>query len=75
MKAWFKKRGSEPTTWLGFALLVQSLGMLGKVNEAPMLADSIASAAEPLSRGDYVTGGATLLGGLLAIVMREKGDK
>lgn len=75
MKEWLKKRGSEATTYLGLAMLIQAIGILGKVNEAPMIAEGLTAAAEPLARGDYATGGAALIGGLLAIVMREKGGK
>lgn len=75
MKNWLKKRFAEPTTYLGLAMLMQAAGMLGKINEAPVIADSITAAAEPLARGDYATGSAALIGGLLAIVMREKGGK
>ena len=75
MKNWLKDRAAEPTTYIGLSLIVQALGMLAKVNEAPVIADSIAGAAEPLARGDYATGGAALLGGLLAVLMREKGKR
>lgn len=75
MKNWLKDRAKEPTTYIGLSLIVQAIGMLAKVSEAPMIADSIAGAAEPLARGDFATGGAALLGGILAVMMREKGRK
>lgn len=75
MKEWLRKRGGEPTTYIGLALLVQGLGALTKMNEAPIIADSITAAAEPLAQGDYATAATALIGGLLAIVMREKGGR
>ena len=75
MKDWLKKRAAEPTSYIGLALLVQGLGALGKINEAPIIADSITAAAEPLARGDYTTAGTAIIGGLLAILMREKGGR
>lgn len=75
MKDWLKKRGAEPTTYIGLALLVNGIGMLGKINEGPFIADAITAAAEPLAQGDYATATTALIGGLLAIVMREKGGR
>ncbi len=75
MRDWFKKRAAEPTSYIGLALLVQAIGTLTKMNEAPAIADAIHSAAEPLARGDYATAGTVAVGGLLAILMREKGGK
>lgn len=75
MKNWFKKRSAEPTTYLGLALLVQGIGTLTKMNEAPYVADAITAAAQPLASGDYTTAATAIIGGLLAVLMREKGSK
>lgn len=75
MKNWLKKRAAEPTSYIGLALLVQAIGTLTKMNEAPAIAEAIQSAADPLARGDYATAGTVAIGGLLAILMREKGGR
>lgn len=75
MKNWLKKRASEATTWLGLAFIIQGVGAVGKINEAPYVADAITAAAQPLASGDYTTAATAIIGGLLAVLMREKGNK
>lgn len=73
MKNWLKKRMNEPTTYMGLALVLNGVGTLGKIDEAPAIADAIVNAAGPLSSGDYGTAVSLILGGLLGVLMREKG--
>lgn len=75
MKNWFKKRAGEPTTYIGFALLIQAIGAFTKMNEAPVIAEAVTQAAEPLAGGDYIGAATIALGGLLGILMKEKGEK
>lgn len=70
-----KERLREPTTYLGISALIMGIGQLFKINEAPEIAQAVQGAAEPLAGGDYVTGGGLLISGILAVFMREKGNK
>lgn len=72
---WLSDRKKEPTTYIGLALLVQGVGALAKIDDAPMIADTIHQAATPLAAGDYAGAGTLLLGGILGMLMREKGKK
>ena len=74
-KQWLSDRRKEPTSIIGLALIVQGIGALTKMNEAPYIADSLTAAADPLARGDYATAGTMVLGGIMAILMREKGSR
>jgi len=71
----FKDRFKEPTTMLGLGAIIYGLGEIFKINEAPMIADSITQAAEPIANGDYNGGIALLLSGILGMFMREKSDR
>lgn len=75
MWAWLKMRIREPTTMIGLATVVAGAGQVAKISEAPQIADAIAQSAGPIATGDYVSGGALLIGGILGAFMREKGDK
>ncbi|MBX3495664.1 MAG: hypothetical protein KF769_05415 [Parvibaculum sp.] len=72
---WLKKRLAEPTTYLGLSASIYGVGMLGKVNEAPAVADAISTAAPALAAGDYVTGIALIVGGALGAFLKEKGGR
>jgi hypothetical protein len=69
---WLKQRKNEPTTYIGLALIAQGLGALFNFDGAPVVADTITAAAEPMARGDYATTATVVLGGLLGVFMREK---
>lgn len=73
MKNWIKKRADEPTTYLGLSALVAGLGMLFKINEAPMIAETLSQSAQTLAQGDFVTPAALLIGGILGMIKAEKG--
>ena len=73
MKSWLKKRINEPTTYMGLALVLNGFGTLGKIDEAPAIADAITAAANPMASGDYTTAATLIMGGLLGVLMREKG--
>jgi hypothetical protein len=74
MNDWLKKRLSEPTTYAGLAAIVMGAGQLGKVNEAPAVADAIVAAAPHLAAGNWLN--ALMIGlGSLAVLMKEKGGK
>ncbi|MFN3933621.1 MAG: hypothetical protein ACK4KX_03190 [Parvibaculum sp.] len=72
---WLKARAKEPTTYLGLSALIYGSGQLAKVNEAPAVADAVASAAPALAAGDWATGLMLLVGGILGALMREKGGR
>lgn len=71
---WLKKRAAEPSTYGGLAALTLGLGQLLKINEAPLIADSIGQAAPSLTSGDYATGGAMIFFGLLGAFLGERKD-
>ncbi len=75
MKNWFKDRLSEPTTYTAFALLIGAGGILGKMDEAPQIAQAVEASGQHFSTGDYMTGGLFLMTSLAGIFMREKGQK
>tara|TARA_R110002074_G_scaffold67298_1_gene158499 strand:- start:1156 stop:1380 length:225 start_codon:yes stop_codon:yes gene_type:complete len=70
---WFKARFREPTTWGGLSMFILSIGQLAKINEAPAIAHTIDAVAGPITSGDYATALTVALGGVLSIVLREKG--
>lgn len=70
-----KQRLREPTTYLGISALIMGLGQILDINEAHTVAKTVQGAAEPLASGDYATGGALLLSGILGMFMSEKGQK
>lgn len=74
MWAWFLRRVSEPSTWAGIAAVVSGAGVLGKVNEAPAIADAIGQAGPALASGDYL-GGGMIIAGALAMLLKDKGGK
>lgn len=74
MKEWFKKRVKEPSTFIGLALLVQAIGVLTKADGVSVVAESINQASQPLASGDYITAATIGLGGLMGVLMKEKGD-
>lgn len=73
--SWLKDRAKEPTTYLGLSALIYGAGTLAKVNEAPAVADAVATAAPSLAAGDWATGLVLLLGGVFGIFMKEKGSR
>ena len=73
MLNFFKDRAKEPTSYLALGAILTGLGQLTKDNNLPVIADTVAQAAEPLSQGDYATGGALILSGLFGLFMKEKG--
>lgn len=72
---WLKDRAKEPTTYLGLSALIYGAGTLAKVNEAPAVADAVATAAPALSSGDWTTGIASIVLAVLGIFMKEKGSR
>lgn len=72
MKEWLKDRFSSPNTWIAVSLLMQAIGIIGKVNEAPVIADAVASAAGPLSAGDYSTASVAIGSAVLGLILKEK---
>ena len=72
---YFFKRLREPSTWLGLAALIAGGGQLAKINEASAVADAVAGAGQAVASGaDPLTAGALAVGGLVAAIMRERGD-
>lgn len=72
MRDWFKKRANEPTTYLGLSALITGLGYLFKIEEAPIVADTLTQSAQTLAAGDYITPAGLLIGGILGIIKSEK---
>jgi hypothetical protein len=70
-----KDRLREPSTYAGLAGVITSVGVLGKINEAPAIADTVANAGHAIAQGDYATAIGAGLFGLLSIFMREKGGR
>ena len=75
VKDWFKDRVSEPSSYTALSLLIGAGGILGKMNEAPQIAQAVQASGQHFSTGDYVTGGLFLVTALAGIFMREKGKK
>jgi hypothetical protein len=68
------KRLREPSTYAGLAAVVMGVGEVAKVKEAPAIADALIGGA-PAMAHDPVTGGLMLLAGLLAMLLRDRGDR
>lgn len=75
MFKWLKKRSTEPTSYMGLAMLITSIGTIFKADYVPEIGGLIAQSAEPLASGDYTTAATIGLGGLLGLFMAEKGKK
>lgn len=73
MKNWLKERAKEPSSYAGLSSVLLGAGMLFNINEAPAVADTLTAAGSHLASGDYKTGAAVILMGLLSIFLREKG--
>lgn len=72
---WFLKRLREPSTYLGLAAVTTGVGQLGKVNEAPAVADALMGAGQAVAGGvDPVTAGFIALAGVLGVFLKEKGE-
>lgn len=72
---WLLKRLREPTTYLGLAALTTGAGQLGKINEAPAVADALMGAGQAVAGGvDPMTAALMSIAGVLGVFMREKGD-
>jgi hypothetical protein len=69
---WFKERLSEPSTYTALSLLIGAGGILGKMKEAPEIAQAVEASGTHFSTGDYMTGGLFLVTALAGIFMRER---
>ena len=66
----------EPSTYAGLAAVAVGAGQVFDISEAPAVADAIGSAGATMTAtGDPIMGGAALVFGLLAILLRERGRK
>lgn len=75
MKKWFNERFDEPTSWIATAGFLQLLGIIFKVDEAEIVAESVVNSAEKLAAGDYVSATIDIATGVLlagGFVKREK---
>jgi len=73
---WFRKRLTEPSSWAGLALSVAGVGQLGKIAEAPGVADAIGAGAQHVATtGDWASALVMTLGGVVATFARERGDR
>jgi hypothetical protein len=73
--SWFKKRLSEPTTYIGLGLLSQAVMVLTKADPShtQLVGQVVAQSAEPLASGNYTAAVTLGLSGLLGVLMGEKG--
>lgn len=70
-----KKRLSEPSSWAGLAAVAYGVGELGKINEAPEIAETLQGVGAAVAGGaDPMQAGLMGLFGLAAVFMREKKD-
>ncbi len=68
------RRWKEPSTYAGLGLIVTGLGQVASINEAPVIADAITQAAPHIATSNW-TGAAMALFGVLAVFLREKGQR
>ncbi len=73
--SYLKNRLKEPSTYTAMSLLIGAAGILGKIKEAPEIAQAVDASGHQFSTGDYVGGGLFLFGALMGIFMKEKGGK
>lgn len=72
----FLKRLREPSTYAGLAALVIGAGEIGKIREAPEVAETVSGVGQAIASGmDPITAGIVGIGGLLSMFLGEKGDK
>lgn len=72
MLEFLKNRAKEPTSYLALGAILSGIGQLVKDDHLPIIANTVVEAAEPLSQGDYTTGGALILTGIFGLFMKEK---
>ncbi|MBC7135094.1 MAG: hypothetical protein H5U25_05555 [Oceanibaculum nanhaiense] len=70
---YFLKRLREPSTYAGLAAIVGGAGGLAKIDEAPAIADALVSGA-PIIAADPLIGGLMVLAGLLATLLKDRGN-
>jgi hypothetical protein len=70
-----QERLREPSTYAGLAAVTVGVGQVGKIEEAPQVAELIGQAGQAAVTGDYVTAVGMGLFGLLSIFMKEKGGR
>ena len=75
MKDWLKRRFKEPTTYIGLGLLSQAVMTLTKSDpmHTQLVAQVVQQSAEPLAQGDLTTALTIGLGGIMGVLMGEKG--
>jgi hypothetical protein len=66
---YLKERFSEPSSIAGLAAVSLGLGQVFDINEAPVVADAINTAA---TSGNWQTAAVTIVLGILAIFLKEK---
>jgi len=67
-------RWKEPSTYAGIAAIIGGAGVLGKVNEAPAIADAVNTAAIPLAQGNWQVGLGMIVAGILSVLLKEKSN-
>jgi len=73
---WFLKRISEGSTWAGLAAVILGIGQVGKINEAPVIADAVGQVGAAVGAGiDPVTAIVTAGAGAVAVFLRDKGGE
>lgn len=69
---WFKKRGREGSTWAGLGAIGAAVTMTTGINEAAQVGEVVAGAGQEIATGNYIGGGLGMLGGILAIFLKDK---
>lgn len=69
---WVKERARERSTYEGLGAVIAGLGLIFKINEAPVVADAVSAAADVAVSGDLMTAGGLFFLGLLRILKQEK---
>jgi hypothetical protein len=68
---YLKKRLREPSSYAGLAALVMGIGQLGKINEAPAIADGIGQVGQAVAGGaDPMIALFTIGAGLVASLLK-----
>lgn len=74
-----KKRLSEPSTWIGLSALITGVGLVGKINEAPVIAETVETVGQGvvtgMSTGDWTLSISAIIAAIIGIFKGEKDSK
>ncbi|WP_375595847.1 hypothetical protein ABWI00_06010 [Algihabitans albus] len=73
---WFKDRLKEPTTYAGLGMAIYGVGQAFDIREAPAVAEAVGQGGAIVGGGgDLITAGVVTLGGVLAAILGERGQR